>query len=146
MSEADLTPAERVEHLIAMIERLDERLRAELAAFETHRPHDVAASVGETQRVAELYRREVALAKADPARIASAPLARRKRLAEAVKAFDKTVKRHEAAVLAARQITDGLIKTIAGVVADHRKAAAGYGPGATAAPADTRAITLNKRA
>jgi hypothetical protein len=145
VSETGTSPAQLVEQLIVLTERLDARLKAELAAFEAHRPHEVAASVGETQRLAEAYRRESAAAKADPTRIAAAPLARRKKLIEATKAFEATVERHQAAVQAARQITEGLVKTIAGVVADARKPAAGYGPSAHAAPGDARAIALNKR-
>jgi hypothetical protein len=141
-----LSPAELVEALIVLTETLDARLKTELAAFEAHRPHEVAASVGETQRLAEAYRRETARVKADPGLIASAPLARRKRLAEITRAFDETVRRHRAAAEAAKRITDGLVRTIAGVVVDRRKPAAGYGPRANPAAADARAIALNRRA
>lgn len=142
----NLTPTQRVEALIILTEKLHARLKAELAAFEAHRPHDVAASVGDTQRMAEVYRRETAMAKADLSRIASAPLASRKRLAELTRQFDETVKRHKAAADAAKQITDGLVRTITGVIVERRKPAAGYGPRANAAPGDARAIALNRRA
>jgi hypothetical protein len=144
MIDQDLTPADRVEHLILLTERLTARLKAELEAFEANRPHEVAPQIKETQRLADLYRREAAATRADPARVAGAPLARRKRLAEATKAFDATLKRHAAALESARRITDGLVRTIAGVVADRRKPA-GYGPGAFPAPADARAIAVNRR-
>jgi hypothetical protein len=146
VSEQTLSPAERVEALIVLTQKLEARLEAELAAFEAHRPHDVAASVAETQRLAEAYRREAALVKADPALVAAAPLARRKKLAELTRAFDATVTRHRAAAEAAQRITDGLVRTIAGVVAERRRPAAGYGPSAHAAPGDARAIALNRRA
>lgn len=145
MSDLDLTPADRVEQMILLTERLTERLRAEIEAFEGNRPHEVAPQIKETQRLADLYRREAAAARADPARIAGAPLARRKRLAEATKAFDAAVKRHAAAVESARRITEGLVRTIAGLVVDRRKTA-GYGPRAFPAPADARAIAVNRRA
>jgi hypothetical protein len=144
MTDQDLTPADRVEQLILLTERLTARLQAELEAFEANRPHEVAPQIKETQRLADLYRREAAAARADLARIAGAPLARRKRLAEATKAFDAVLKRHAAALESARRITDGLVRTIAGVVADRRKTA-GYGPSAYPAPADARAIALNRR-
>lgn len=145
MSDLDLTPADRVEQLILLTERLTERLKAEIEAFEANRPHEVAPQIKETQRLADLYRREAAATRADPARIADAPLARRKRLAEATQAFDTVLKRHAAAVESARRITEGLVRTIAGVVADRRKPA-GYGPSAFPAPPDARAIAVNRRA
>ena len=144
MSDQDLTPADRVEKLILLTERLTAQLKAETEAYEANRPHEVAPQIKETQRLADLYRRESAAARADPARIAGAPLARRKRLAEATQTFDAVLKRQAAALDSARRITDGLVRTIAGVVADRRKPA-GYGPRAYPAPADARAIALNRR-
>lgn len=145
MTDQDLTPADRVEHLILLTERLTGRLQTELEALEANRPHEVAPHIKETQRLADLYRRESAAVRTDPARIAGAPLTRRKRLAEATKTFDAVLKRHAAAVESARRITEGLVRTIAGVVADRRKTA-GYGPRAFPAPGDARAIALNRRA
>jgi hypothetical protein len=145
MGDLELTPADRVEQLILLTERLTKHLRAEIEAFEAHRPHEVAPQIKETQRLADLYRRETSAARADPARIADAPLARRKRLAEATKAFDAVRKRHAAAIESSRRITEGLVRTIAGVVADRRKPA-GYGPRAYPALGDARAIALNRRA
>ena len=61
-------------------------------------------------------------------------------------AFEAIVQRHQAAVESARRITDGLVRTIAAVVAERRKPPTGYGPQAHAAPADARAIALNRKA
>jgi hypothetical protein len=144
MNDQDLTPADRVEQLIVLTERLTARLKAEIAAFEGNRPHEVAPLIKETQRLAELYRRESALTRADPTRIAAAPMARRKRLAEATKVFDAVLSRHAAALESARRITDGLVRTIAGVVTDRRKTS-GYGPSAYPARTDARAIAVNRR-
>lgn len=144
MSEAELTPADRVEKLILLTEQLTARLKAEIAAFEGNRPHEVAPQIKETQRLADLYRREAAAVRTDPARITGAPPARRNRLAEATKLFDAALKRHAAAVTSARRITEGLVRTIAGVVVDRRKTA-GYGPRAAPAPTDARAIAINRR-
>ena len=145
MIDQDLPPADRVEQLILLTEQLTARLKTESEAFEANRPHEVAPQIKETQRLADLYRRESAAARADPARIAGAPLARRKRLAEATKTFDATLKRHAAAIESARRITEGLVRTIAGVVADRRRPAAGYGPRAFPTPGDPRAIAVNRR-
>jgi hypothetical protein len=145
MSGQELSPTDRVEGLILLTERLTARLKAEIEAFEGNRPHEVAPQIKETQSLADLYRREAAAARADPARITGAPLARRKQLAEATEAFEAAVKRHAAAVASARRITEGLVRTIAGVVTDRRKTA-GYGPRAFPAQGDARAIAVNRRA
>jgi hypothetical protein len=145
MSDQDLSAADRVEQLILLTEQLTARLKAELEAFEGNRPHEVAPLIKETQRLADLYRREASATRADSARIAGAPLARRQRLAEATQAFEATRKRHAAALESAKRITEGLVRTIAGVVADRRKPA-GYGPRAFPAQADARAIAVNRRA
>ena len=52
----------------------------------------------------------------------------------------------EAILEAAKTVTEGLVRAIAEEVASKRASGAGYGPGATATAADTRAITLNQRA
>jgi hypothetical protein len=140
------SPDDRVEQLILLTERLSERLSVELAAFEARRPQDVAARVLETGRLAELYRRESARVRADPSLITGASLERRKRLAELTRTFEALVDRHVAAVAAAKTITEGLVRTIADVVAERRKPAAGYGPRAAVKMSDARAIALNRRA
>lgn len=146
MSLSAPTPDDRVEQLILLTERLTARLAAELACFEARRPHDAAASIAETGRLAEIYRRESARVRTDPSLIESAPLDRRRRLAEATRAFDAMVKRHVAAVNAAKTITEGLVRTIAGVVADSRGSPSAYGPKAGVVRSDARAIALNRKA
>ena len=138
-------PADRVEQLIVLTESLTERLRAETAAYVGQRAHEVAAGVSETQRLANLYRHESTRVKADPALIAGAPEAARRRLLEATRAFEDTVTEHARAVAAAKTITEGLVQTIAAEVAGQRSPG-GYGPGAKAAGLDTRSIALNKKA
>jgi hypothetical protein len=53
--------------------RLTERLKAETAAFADGRPQDVAAGLSETQEMANLYRRDSAHVKANPALLSGAP-------------------------------------------------------------------------
>jgi hypothetical protein len=138
--------ADRVEQLILLTERLTARLAAELASFEALRPHDVAGQVKETARLAEIYRRESARVRADPSLIEPAPLERRRKLAELTRTFEDVLRRHGAAVAAARTITEGLVRTIAGVVAERRRPPATYGPKAGVVKSDQSAIALNRRA
>lgn len=138
--------ADRVEQLIALTERLTERLTAETAAFEARKPHEAAAGAEETARLANLYRHESARVKADRALIEGAPKPRLAQLATATRAFDAILIRHSRALEAAKTLTEGLVRTIAAEVAAQRAPAAGYGANARATAGDASAVTLNRKA
>jgi hypothetical protein len=139
-------PAQRVEQLIVLTERLTAYLTAELKAFEARRPQDAAANSAETARLANLYRHESMRIRADPGLIAGAPLARRQKLVQATKTFDAVLQRHGRALAAAKTVTEGLVKAIAEEVASHRRRMVAYGPKAVQGRGDASAITLNRRA
>lgn len=139
---------DRAGQLLTLTERLTALLTQETAAFERRRPHEAAATLEETGRLANLYRHEAARVRANPALLSSATPEQRQRLVRATQAFDATCRRHEQAVAAARTVTEGLVKAIADEVALSRAPAPAYGPGATAVAsmASASAITLNRRA
>ena len=138
--------ADRVEQLIALTERLTGRLEADAKLFEARRPQDVARNTGEMLELSNLYRREAAQVRANPALIAGAPEPRRKKLVEATRTFEAVLGRHGRSVKAAKTVTEGLVRAIAEEVAARRMPAAGYGPRAKARQGDASAITLNRRA
>jgi len=147
---ADANPndaAERVEQLILLTERLTGLVAQSAQAFEARRPQDAAAFVGETGRLANMYRHESTRIRGNPAMIAGASLVQRTRLVRATEAFDAVLARQARAVEAAKTVTEGLVRTIAEEVATRRQKGASYGADATTAatPAAT-AITLNRRA
>lgn len=142
--------AERVNQLIILTERLTEVVGRQTECFERRRPQDAAALSEEAGRLANLYRHESARVRADPGLVRAAPAERRGRLVQATHAFDEALGRHGRAVVAAKHVTEGLVRTIAEEVAGQREKLAGYGPGAKApsgsyATAAT-AIALNQRA
>ena len=138
--------ADRAAQLTELTERLTGRLAIETAFFEARRPQDAAAGMEETQRLANTYRRESQRIKADPALLAGAPLAARQALLTATQGFETALARHNHAVEAAKIITEGLLKAIAGEVASARASGAGYGAGGGAVVGDARAMALNARA
>lgn len=141
------SPADRVEQLIVLTERLTDLVGREAQAFESRRPQDAAALVEETARLANVYRHESTRVRADPNLVAAAPQERRQRLMRATEAFDAVLARQGRALEAARTVTEGLVRAIADEVAHQRQQSAAYGPGAvTHAPAAATAITLNQRA
>lgn len=137
---------DRVEQLVALTETLTTRLSAEAAAFEERRALDVAASLDETAKMANLYRHECTRVKANPALIADASKESRDRLADASRAFEAVLSRHAIGLEAARTLTEGLVRTIAQDVAAQRAPAAGYGATGGATAGDSRAVTLNRKA
>ncbi|HEY0052504.1 MAG TPA: flagellar basal-body protein FlbY [Caulobacteraceae bacterium] len=138
--------ADRVAQLTELTERLTGRLAVETACFEARRPQDAAAGMEETQRLANTYRRESQRIKAEPALLSGAPIPARRALLEATHAFEAGLARHNHAVEAAKTITEGLLRAIAGEVASARASGAGYGAAGGAVIGDARAMALNARA
>lgn len=143
---ATINAAARVRQLTDLTRRLTERLTAESKAFEARRPQDAMATLAETQELANVYRRESAQVKANPASVAAAPAADRKALVEATKAFEDILETHSLAVEAARTVSEGLVKTIAAEVASQRGNPSAYGASGRANGGDTRAVAYNRTA
>jgi hypothetical protein len=137
---------ELVEQLIGLTERLTERIGLDTEAFEARRPHEAAARVEETARLANLYRRESDRVRQNPSLVAAAPTELRARLARASEGFEAALQRHGKSLYAVRTVTEGVVRAIAEEVAKARAANSGYGPGARAPQANTTAIALNRRA
>lgn len=138
--------ADRVEQLTALTRRLTDLLAEEARSFEARRPHEVAARVDETGKLANAYRHETARIKADPSLIAGAPVADRRALIAATETFEAVLARHGRAVGAAKAISEGLVHAIAQEVSNARSAVSPYRPDGRAAAGEASAITLNKTA
>lgn len=145
MSDTELAQA-RVRQLTTLTLRLTERLKAETTAFADGRPQDVAAGLSETQEMANLYRRDSAHVKANPALLSGAPLEDRRTLVDATREFDAVLTRHSRAVDAARQISEGLVRAIAAEVTAARTPASAYAADGRASLGDGRAVALNRMA
>jgi hypothetical protein len=146
MSLSASTPAERMEQLILLTERLTGLISEQLRAFEARRPQDAAANADETARLANLYRHESLKVKSDPSLLEGAPSDLYEKLVAATRAFDAVLARHGRAVEAAKTITEGLIRAIAEEVHKQRHAVASYGPKAMQAPRPATPVALNRRA
>ena len=136
----------RARQLINLTQALTERLAVESAAFRAHRAQDVAGGMAETQEMANLYRRESAQAKAAPAFLTVIPAEVRDALIAATQAFESVLAEHASTVDAARQVSEGLVRTIAAEVAGARAQGVGYGASGRATEGDGRAVALNRKA
>ena len=143
--DAELAAA-RIRQLVDLTKALTTRLADETRAFEAQRPQDAAASLPQTQEMANLYRRDSAHVKASPALLASASAADKTALLKATEAFETVLARHSRAVDAARKISEGLMQAIAQEVAAARTPASAYGAGGQARAGDGRAFALNRTA
>jgi hypothetical protein len=137
----------RVDQLTGLTERLTELISAECRAFEARKPHDAAATIEETSRLANLYRHESTRIRGNVGLVQAAPLENRLRLMRATEAFESVLARHGRALEAAKTVTEGIVRAVAEEVAGQKATGAGYGPSATTASATAaKAMTLNKRA
>ncbi len=140
------TAATHVRRLTNLTAALTERLEAETRAFAAHRPQDIVEGLSRTQEMANLYRRESAQLKAQPGLASGAPVSDRMGLIKATERFEAVLASHTAAVTAARTISEGIVRAIAGQVVETRATGSGYGATGRAATADGTAITLNRSA
>ena len=140
--------ADRVDQLIILTERLTEVVAKQCQSFEGHRPQDAASLMEEANRLANLYRHESTRVRADPSLVMSAPPEIRQQLIQATEAFDAVLARHGRAVMAAKFVTEGLVRAIAEEVASQRDSLSSYGPGARqpSSANGATAITLNQKA
>lgn len=139
--------ADRVEQLTQLTERLTALISEECRAFEAREPHKAAANLEETSRLANLYRHESVRVRNNVALIQAAPLDKRMRLIRATEGFEAVLARHGRALVAAKTITEGIVRAVADEIADKRATGAGYGPTAKAgSAAAAKSLTLNKRA
>lgn len=145
MSDTELATA-RVRQLLELTQKLTQRLSDETKAFQEGRPQDVAASLAHTQEMANVYRRDSAHVKANPALLSGALAADRMALIEATRTFDAVLARHATAVEAARKISEGLVRAIAHEVAASRTPASAYAADGRAAQGDGRAVAFNRKA
>src|SRR6476661_3881260 len=138
---AESEASARVDQLIGLTERLTELIGKECQAFEQRRPHEVALTLEETSKLANLYRHESLKVRNNVALVQAAPLAKRMRLMRATEAFDAVLARHGRALEAAKTVTEGLVRAVAEEVASKRPTGAGYGTtGANAAATAAKAM------
>jgi hypothetical protein len=136
----------RLEHIFDLTVNLTHRLAIECQAFEANRPLDVAQTLPETTRLANLYRHESRQLREAPQILAGTSREDRIRLIQATEAFDAVLARHGRAIEAAKYVTEGVVRAIAHEVAASRCTGAGYGPSAQQPPPPSTALTLNQSA
>jgi hypothetical protein len=146
MSElAAKTPAERAAALIRLTARLTQLFDTETAHFEARQPHKAFDLQDEKMQLANIYRRETQLAAADPERLAGLEPSVKASLRANVEKLDAAVQRNGVVVEALKDITEGLVKSIADEAVRQKAQNSGYGP-QSARSTQIGAIAVNQRA
>ncbi|MDZ4761622.1 MAG: flagellar basal-body protein FlbY [Alphaproteobacteria bacterium] len=127
MNTIDPAATDRADHLIAMAGRLVELITAEIEALKVRRLDGASADWDEKERLAHAWRLEVAQIKTNPALLAGARPDQKSALREVSRKLESVVTIHAAALAAMKEVTEGLVRTIAGEIASSRGAPAGYG-------------------
>ncbi len=145
MALAANTPGERVEHLMALTERLRTLVERETALFEARRPEEAETFRDEAASLAKLYRLECARIAQDPGLVSGASEARRDALRQETERLHRALDTHQQAVAVLSTLTEGLVRAIADHVATERTRVGRYGPsGAQGAHDSHAAITLDR--
>lgn len=119
--------SERARQMLALTQRLGERLERETVSLEAHRPQDIVNEVEETRNLSNLYRRESLRIKSDPHLLDGMTPAEKQELREATKIFQARLQRYEHAVNAARIVTEGILSAVARDLNQARNRSATYG-------------------
>lgn len=134
--------AERADALLRLTVRLTELIRSETELFQRRRPQDAAALQDEKSKLANIYRGEVARARAEPSRFAGAPAAIKHTLRQATEVFHAALAENARAVTAMKVITEGVVRAIADEADRQRNTGNGYGPGAAQRPQRSGGLSI----
>jgi len=139
-------PSDRAHQLLALTQRLADRLESDTAILEAHRPQDLAASIEETRTLSNLYRHETMRIKADPKLLAGITPDEKQRLIDATQVFQANLERYEHAVGAAKTVTEGIVTAIAAEMQASKASVATYGARGTAKSTGPQSLNIGKSA
>lgn len=118
---------ERAEQLDTMTRRLIGLVAAEVDAVRAHRLSAANADWDEKERLVHAWRLEVSRIKSDPSLLAGLSDARKQSLRESSRELESILTAHAHALAASKDVTEGLVRSIAAELAATRSAPAGYG-------------------
>ena len=143
------TPQERADQLLAMTRRLIVLVTAEIAALDARKLDGASADWDEKERLAHSWRIEVSHVKQNPAALAGVSETTKTELREAARELEAALERHAHSLAAMKDVTEGLVRSIAAEIASIRSAPAAYGRGGMvnqAARTDASGLTVDAKA
>ena len=128
-------PTDRAQQLLALTDRLADRLADETVKLEAHRPQDLFEGIEETRTLSNLYRFETLKIKGNPSLLEGIAPELKKSLFDATQKFQERLGRYERAVNASKTITEGIITAVADDLNQRQTSNLTYGArGRTQAP------------
>ena len=125
------SPDERADELLAITQRLGALVAAEIAALKARKLDGANADWDEKERLAHAWRLEVAHIKANPQALAGIAESRKAALRTAAQELEELLEAHARSLAAMKQVTEGLVRSIASEIASVRSAPAAYGRSGT---------------
>lgn len=140
------SPADRVNQLVKLTERLIQLIETERDLLRERRASDLATLSKEKDQLAAVYAQEMQLVKQDRRLIDGAPRELREKLQQVTGAFRDVMTAHRVQLESMKNATERLVETVSREVTAKRAAPQGYGAHArietTRAPA--AAIAFNQ--
>lgn len=139
---------DRAEQMITLTRRLTGLLQRETELFRARTPQLASELAEEKGQLARIYRAETLRISRDPSLLQGLNAGLKDDLRATTKAFNQALEANRAATDAVRQITEGIVQSLAKEVAANRAAPNGYGAlgqAGTPASSNMSAITLNKQ-
>lgn len=143
------TPHDRADQLLAMTRRLTVLVNAEIAALNARKLDGASADWDEKERLAHSWRLEVAHIKQNPSALSGVPEATKAVLREASRELEAALEKHAHSLAAMKEVTEGLVRSIAAEIASVRAAPAGYGRSGNVnqgAKTEASGLTVNAKA
>ena len=119
--------ADRADQLLAITERLTELVQQEIEDLKKGRLDASSQNWNEKEKLAHAYRLEMNQIQRNPALLDGMGEAQKNRLMDAVQTFQAILGNHAMAIVAMKDVTEGLVRAVNEEVATARAAPAGYG-------------------
>jgi hypothetical protein len=141
--------ADRADQMIAICQRLVTLVSAEVEALKARKLDGATIDWDEKERLAHAWRIEVSHVKANPALLAGCGEDRKTKLKELSVSLEAVLEAHAVALSAMKDVSEGLVRTIATEIAATRSAPAGYGRTGAVNPTarrDASGVAVNAKA
>jgi len=143
------SPDDRADELLAITRRLHTLVAAEIEALNARKLDGANADWDEKERLAHAWRLEVAQIKANPNTLKGAAEHRMTALRTAAQELQDALEAHARSLSAMKQVTEGLVRSIASEIASVRSAPPAYGRSGTVnsgAKREASGLTVNAKA
>jgi parvulin-like peptidyl-prolyl isomerase len=145
---ADLTPMELVERVLSVSEQLTDVIRRESELLESNQPLSIGELQEEKIRLSNEYAMDIQAISLRKELIDRAPAEKINRLKTAMATLNTALERNGNLLLAAKSVSERILKSVADTVNEHKAPSLGYGRNAAMTNKTTSrsaAIALDSR-